>query len=73
MVSMATNDDNFGVLLFDEGWKTLAAALKPYEHSGPIGKYLYCKKFEVVGMLATLTFTPEQVNARIKDEMSILR
>ena len=72
MTSMATNDDNFGVLLFNDGWQALAAALKPYEQSGPIGRYLYCKKFEVMGMLAKLTFTPEQVNHRIKDEMSIL-
>lgn len=68
---MGTKDDKFGVLLYDEAWEVLSSALKPYEQNGPIGRYLYCKKFDVVGLFATLTFTPEQVNNRIKDEMSI--
>ena len=64
-------NDNYGVLLFEAGWVELGNALKPYEHTGPIGKYLYCKKFEVIGQLAELTFTPAQVNNQIKDEMAI--
>ena len=68
---MLSKDNNFGVLLYDEAWAELGESLKPYEQSGPIGKYLYCKKFEVVGQFIEVTFTPEQVDNRIADEMSI--
>ena len=68
---MKTNDDKFGVLLFEHGWKELGNILEPYEQNGPIGKYLYCKKIETIGQFIMLTLTPEQVNGRIKDEMTI--
>ncbi|HOD79612.1 conserved hypothetical protein [anaerobic digester metagenome] len=66
-----STDNNYGVILFDDAWKILANELKPYEQSGPIGKYLYCKNFQVLGQFVELTFTPSQVDNRIKEEMSI--
>lgn len=67
---MPSTDNQFGVLLFEEGWKELGEALKPYEHEGPIGKYLYCRKLEVNGPFVELTFTPEQVESPIEEEMT---
>lgn len=68
---MINKESNYGVLLFDEGWKELEEALKPYVQKGPIGNYLYCKKLKNSGNFLELTFTPQQVNNRILDEMSI--
>ncbi len=68
---MPESDNKFGVLLFDAGWKELGEALKPYEQNGPIGKYLYCRNFEVNGPFVELTFSPGQVEGRIKEEMTI--
>lgn len=34
----------FGVLLTEEGWKDLDAALTGYSSEGRIEKYIYCKK-----------------------------
>ena len=64
-------DKNFGVLLFDEGWKQLEEALKPYEKKGPIGRYIYCKELSFVEHFVTMTFTPEQVDGKIGCEMTI--
>lgn len=68
---MPGTDNKFGVLLFDEGWMELGEALKPYEQNGPIGKYLYCRKFEIDGPFAELTFTPEQVEGRVEEETTV--
>ncbi len=68
---MSSADNQFGVLLFDAGWNELGPALKPYENDGPIGKYLYCRKFEVNGPFVELTFTPAQVDGRIEEEMTV--
>ncbi|WP_290635799.1 hypothetical protein [Aquisalimonas sp.] len=68
---MVAANNRFGVLLFDEGWHELGEALEPYVQHGPIGKYLYCRKLEVTGALAELTFTPEQVGHRIDEEMTV--
>lgn len=68
---MASKDNNFGVVLYDRAWDELGEAVKPYEQSGPIGKYIYCKKFDVVGQFIELGFTTDQVSNQISDEMSI--
>lgn len=68
---MTGNDNRFGVLLFDEGWNELGGALEPYTREGPIGKYLYCRKFEVIGPFVELTFTPGQVHGRIDEESTV--
>jgi hypothetical protein len=46
-----------GVLLTEDGWKDLAAALEPYALTGTIGKFLYCRAVQPDGpyfvMIAT--------------------
>ena len=69
---MATNDqDQYGVLLFDEAYKHLEEALKPYVQTGPIGKYFYCSEAEPDGMFFKMSFRPEQVQNLIRDTMTI--
>ena len=65
-------DQQYGVLLFEEAWEQLGEAVDPYRKEGPIGKYLYCNELEVCGQFVTMTFTPDQVDEKIGDEMTIL-
>ena len=37
-------ENEFGLILTDEGLKELEATLKDYWSEGPNGKYLYCKE-----------------------------
>ncbi|EIC28769.1 MULTISPECIES: hypothetical protein [Methylomicrobium] len=39
----------FGVLLTDEAWAELGAALKPYSSEGSIGRYIYCEEVQLGG------------------------
>ena len=63
----------FGVLLFDEGWAALGKAIEPYEQAdaGRVGRHLYCKDLRFEGTFVVLTIAPDQVQNRIKTEMSI--
>ena len=64
-------DNNYGVLLFEKAWEELGDALKDYQYSGPIGKYLYCNKLEYGIHFVTMIFTPEQVSGEIDCKMRI--
>ena len=64
-------DNKYGVLLFENAWKELGEALKPYQQEGPIGKYLYCNNLYCDGPFVRMTFAPEQVGDRIDCVMHI--
>ena len=69
---MAINDqDQYGVLLFDEAYKHLDEAIKPYVQTGPIGKYFYCSEAGPDGSFFKMTIRPEQVQNRIRETMTI--
>lgn len=61
----------YGVLLFDEAYKHLDEALKPYIQTGPIGKYFYCTDAAPDGLFFKMSFTPDIVDKRIGDPMTI--
>lgn len=61
----------FGVILTEEGWKFLEKELESYVHTGPIGKYMYCRKVEFDGPFALLSFEPDQVENRINAPITI--
>lgn len=44
-----TNDKVFGVLLTDEAWDEVGAALDAYTTKGPLGRYIYCQRVETAG------------------------
>jgi len=68
---MSAMDNNYGVLLFDSAWETLGEAVGAYIQEGSIGKYLYCKRIDYLDNFIELTFSPEHVNCRIDNQISI--
>lgn len=70
--SVGNDNDRFGVLLSADAWELLGEALDPYKQEGRIGKYLYCHQLTFDGGFASLSFTPDQVDGRIKHGMTIM-
>ncbi len=68
---MPSTNAKYGVLLFDEGWAALGNAIQPYAQAGRDGRYLYCKELRFESVFIVLTIAPDQVQNRIKSEMSI--
>ncbi len=66
-----SDDDKFGVLLFENAWSELGKAFEPYVHDGNVGKYIYCKNLVHFGNFVELTIIPSQVADRIRNEMKI--
>ena len=61
----------FGILLFDTAWDELGDAVAPYAQKGPIGRFLYCNNYSVVGSFVELTFTPDQCSEKVSEEMTV--
>jgi len=68
---MNSSDNNYGVLLYNQGWEELDDVITPYTQNGKIGKYIYCKNLEFLHNFVVLSFSKNQVGADVKDEMSI--
>jgi hypothetical protein len=66
-----SSSQRYGVLLFDAAYDQLYKALKPYVQTGSIGKYFYCTDVGPDGAFFKMSFTPELVENRIDDPMTI--
>ena len=60
-----------GVLLYENAYKELGDAIKPYVSTGPIGKYIYCKCAKQNGSFLDMTFTPDMCDETVMVDMLI--
>lgn len=61
----------YGVLLHEEAYALLGAAIEPYVQTGSIGKFLYCSMAQQNGSFMDLTFEPSQTNGSVSSRMIV--